>query len=650
MRLDESVCSLPGVGEKKAKLLAKLGIETVGQLISNIPERHIDMRHIVTIDSLREGDIVTIEGRILTSSRWVSSTIFKFDFADDTGTIGVYMFNQPYMVGRYKKSEKYRLHGRVRSYNGIIKFDNPIMYEQKGAPDMEACYSLTKGISQRTFAGLVEIALEKVEIPDVFTREFLIHAGLMNELQELRSHHRPASPEEFEAARRSRSVKDLMVYQRLLSMLEGGKFFPIELGENLVEEFCSILPFSPTGAQRRAMQDVLEGLHSSELMNRLVQGDVGAGKTIVAFFAAYAAMSADYSTLFMAPTQILAEQHFETAQKLFGEQVALITSGIKKSERKIIERRITDGEVKFIIGTHALLFGEWDISKLGLIITDEQHRFGVAQRAALSRGNEGVNMLVMSATPIPRTLSLILYGSTGVSIIDELPPGRKPIKTYIVTERKRKAMYEWLLEQLSKGGQAYVTCPVVEENDELRSATEVSKELKKIFESYRVEMLHGRMTADKKTSIMRDFKDGNINILVSTTVIEVGVDVPNAHVMIIENAERFGLAQLHQLRGRVGRGTRESFCYLVSQEHSERLMVLKESQDGFYIAEKDLELRGGGDLLGKRQHGAMPIDISQIIFVQGVLKDAKAMFPKDYEKICRMAELHLKESDGLVLN
>ncbi|MBQ9942423.1 MAG: ATP-dependent DNA helicase RecG, partial [Christensenellaceae bacterium] len=391
-----------------------------------------------------------------------------------------------------------------------------------------------------------------------------------------------------------------------------------------LEDYYALLPFTCTGAQKRVLGEIWQDLAKNSPMNRLVEGDVGCGKTAVAMGAAYGVARAGGQTVIMAPTELLATQHYEFAKTVFGSRAALLKGATTAKERQLLKERIAAGDIDLVVGTHALLYTDLPFSNLSLVVTDEQHRFGVGQRAALLRGSAAAHMLIMSATPIPRTLALVLYGKAEISVIDQRPPGRKPVKTHIVGQKKRKDLYNWLRERLAEGEKAYVVCPLVEKNEELEalSVEEAAAGLKKFMKGYAVGVLHGRMSPEEKQTVMEGFRSGDIRLLVSTTVIEVGMDVPDATVMVVESADRFGLAQLHQLRGRVGRGQAQAYCYLVSDgSGTERLKILKSSDDGFIIAEKDLQLRGSGQLTGQRQHGKEGLICADLVRDVEVLRE-----------------------------
>ena len=494
-------------------------------------------------------------------------------------------------------------------------------------------------------------------LPDDIRTEY----GLMGIADALKNIHYPLDMEAVRGARRRLAFEDMLLFRLMLSMMQRNlpkRDFKPNL-EGVKEEFLSLLPFSPTGAQLRAMDDIAGDLKSETLMNRLLQGDVGSGKTAVAMFAMFAAAKNGRQAAIMAPTEILAAQHSATLCRVFGEdKVAFLKGGMKKAEREAEKARIASGEAKYIVGTHALLQGDVEFFDLGMVITDEQHRFGVGQRATIGAKGKQADVLIMSATPIPRTLSLILYGDLSVSNLDELPPGRKPVLTRLVPEHKREDMYRFIEEQARAGYQAYVVCPLVESSESLegvQSAEELYEELKDALD-VSVGLLHGQMSPAQKEKAAMAFRSGETKVLVATTVIEVGVDVPNATIMAIENADRFGLAQLHQLRGRVGRGSERSYCFLLSrgggENAEERLRTLVRTGSGFDIAEKDLEMRGPGEFLGKRQHGlnefaaaSLALDVDAL---QAAQKAADAILSSP-ENMLKASELMDRAREKLAL-
>ncbi len=657
--------ALPKIGEKTAKLFKKLDIVCAGDLLWHLPAYYRDLRAPVPLREIREGEEVLVRGRLTTPPRWGRRqgkfSVFSFEVADGTGVLLIHIFNLPFLFSRYKTGQEYFFYGKPKVFRDRMQMDNPLAYPPGETPGILPFYPLTAGISQIMMRRTVAAALREVRPPETFSGGLCAAADISGDGESFRLVHAPQTPEEYERGRRSMVYRELLVFSRMLALMDKGEISreALRFPENIVEEYEALLPFACTGAQRRVMEEIAGDLRGKTPMNRLVEGDVGSGKTAVALFAAYAAMQAGRQTVLMAPTELLAGQHFAFAEKIFGRRAALLRGSCTKAEREEVFARIAGGEVQVLVGTHAVLYHELPFPALDLVITDEQHRFGVGQRAALLRGNPAAHTLILTATPIPRTLSLVLYGKAKISLLDELPPGRKPVATHIVGQQKRRDMYTWLRGKLKEGEQAYVVCPLVEPSEGFSalSVEEVLRDLSRFFKGFGVEMLHGRMSGEEKREIMERFRSGATQVLVSTTVIEVGVDVPNASIMIVENADRFGLAQLHQLRGRVGRGDKESFCYLVSDGSGlERLRILKSTNDGFAIAEKDLELRGGGELTGQRQHGKGSLQVSNLVRDVDVLLETREMlermpeeFPEDYAKATQLALEKIREGDAQVV-
>ncbi len=602
-----------------------------------------------TANEARVGEYGLFRLRISGSPYWLSRSRIKSIFTvyaeDDTGKLRLTFFNQSYLAGLLKKGEEHYFYGKVREYKGVLGLDNPKLYSP-GERALLPVYAVSK-VKQKILRAAVAQAIDALSDPDEHTGSFLSEYSLLPRIEEYRKIHLPSVADDYISALKSAAFKRFLVLRASLDLLTQAEAPALNAPPDLAEEYRSFLPYALTGAQLRSMGEILSDMSSTKPMNRLLQGDVGSGKTAVAFFAAYSAMRSGAQSVLMAPTELLSVQHYKNALPIFGERTALITSGTKKSERERIASGVASGEISFLIGTHALLYTEFAFLRLALVITDEQHRFGVAQRSKLSFMRDGAHTLIMSATPIPRTLALVIYGRAGLSVLDELPAGRKPIKTLVVPAEKRADMYSWLRERLSEGRQAYVVCPTIDGIDELelKSVGEVHAELKALFKGIATEPLHGRMKPAEKDAVMRRFRDGETRLIVSTTVIEVGVDVRNASVMIVENAERFGLAALHQLRGRVGRGETDSFCCLVTDSPSSpRLKKLASSNDGFEIARFDLEERGGGELFGLRQHGddAGPAEDvaanAELYHAAGdALTSMPTRFPADYAVILEKA-------------
>ena len=611
----DSITSLKGIGPRKAESLGRLGLFSLKDLLYFFPRGHRDYSRPTYIMGARHGDegafelTVRTEPKLARIRRGLDITTAKA--YDQSGEITLTWYNQPYRKGSISAGDKIVACGRVDRSRGV-RLVNPAVYRE--LPGILPVYPLTAGVTQAMLRDAVRAALEGCidGIEETLPGEIRAEYSLMGIADALKNIHYPSDMEAVRAARRRLAFEDMLLFRLMLSMMQREmpkRTFKMKL-DGIREEFVSLLPFPPTNAQLRAMDDIAGDLDGKTLMNRLLQGDVGSGKTAVAMFAMFAAAKNGRQAAIMAPTEILAAQHSATLCRTFGEgSVAFLRGGMKKAEREREKARIASGEAKYIVGTHALLQGDVEFFDLGMVITDEQHRFGVGQRAAMGAKGRQTDVLIMSATPIPRTLSLILYGDLSVSDLDELPPGRKPVATRLVPEHRREDMYRFIEEQARAGFQAYVVCPLVESSDSLegvQSAEELYGELKDKL-SVSVGLLHGQMSPAQKEKAAAAFRAGETKVLVATTVIEVGVDVPNATIMAIENADRFGLAQLHQLRGRVGRGSERSYCFLLSrgsgEAAEERLRTLVKTGNGFVIAQKDLEMRGPGEFLGKRQHG-----------------------------------------------
>ena len=650
MDVNTPLRELPGVGEARAKGLEKLGLRVAGDLVGYFPRSYEDRRQVYTIAEAPVGDLCCVrvmaaeEPRRMHIRRGLDVTRLKV--VDGSSAMLVTFFNQGYVRQALHRGEEYILYGRVELLGSHRQMTNP---QFEGAERPWACgrimpvYPLTAGITNHLLAGLAEKALHELPPPaETLPDDLLARHRLAPAADCWRSIHFPADETALDAARRRFAFEELFYLSLGLALLRErrsrgrGPAF----GETDLEGFYQLLPFTLTGAQKRALEEAAADLALTRPMNRLVQGDVGSGKTAVAAGCAWLAVRSGWQCAMMAPTEILAEQHAKTLSAMLapaGIEVGLLTGSMKVSEKRKVLAALESGALPFVVGTHALLSQGVAFHRLGLVITDEQHRFGVEQRAALAAkagGEEDFspNVLVMSATPIPRTLALIIYGDLDVSVIDELPPGRMPVKTVLVGESKRQRMYGFVRDQVKEGRQVYIVCPAVEENPEgawdLKAVTEYARVLgEQVFPDLHVGLVHGRMKAKEKEAAMAAFTAGETNILVSTTVIEVGVDVPNASLIIIENADRYGLSQLHQLRGRVGRGKHQSWCVLVSDNRSPdtraRLKVLTQTNDGFKIAEEDLKLRGPGDFFGERQHGLPALRVADLETDTRVLKEAQ---------------------------
>ena len=654
LRLGDGVERLPGIGPARARSLEKLGLATVEDLLRYFPRDYEDRRRFSTVAAAPVDTPVCLELLVAEpphlSRIRKGLELVKARLVDDTGSVTATFFNQSYMKDALRTGETYVVYGRVEGPPGRRQMTNPVCERADRARftgRILPIYPLTRGISNNLLAGLtlrcVEECAGQVEetLPAGLRREHALAAAEFA----CRNIHFPRDEEALELARRRLIFEELFCLACGMALLRTRRTCAegVPFSTPPVEEFLALLPFSLTAAQRRAMEEVAVDTASGAPMNRLVQGDVGSGKTMVAAYGAWLAAKNGGQCALMAPTELLAEQHFRSLAPLLGRagvRVGLLTGSVKGKARKELYAALAAGEVDLVVGTHALLSEGVAFSNLALAITDEQHRFGVAQRAALAAKADGglrPHVLVMSATPIPRTLALIVYGDLDVSVIDELPPGRTPVETYVVGEDKRQRMYRFVRKLVGQGRQAYLVCPAVEEGEEspgepggegLKAAVPYAEHLKsEVVPDLRAGLVHGKMKARDKDAAMTAFAAGELDVLVSTTVIEVGVDVPNAALMVVENADRFGLSQLHQLRGRVGRGKHQSYCVLMTSTHSaesrERLRVLAKTADGFRIAEEDLKLRGPGDFFGQRQHGLPQLGIADLAADMRVLKEAQ---------------------------
>ena len=647
LRLADRLDTLPGIGPARARGLEKLGLVTVEDLLRCYPRSYEDRRKFSTVAAAPVDIPVCLELLVAEPPRLSrirkGLELVKARLVDDTGSLTATFFNQSYMKDALRPGETYVVYGKVEGLPGRRQMTNPVC-ERSDRVRFTGCilpvYALTHGISNNLLAGLARRCVDECAgqleevLPGPLRREHALAAAEFA----CRNIHFPRDEEALELARRRLIFEELFYLTCGMALLRtrrdeaAGVPFAIPP----VEEFLALLPFPLTGAQRRVMDEIAADVSAGPPMNRLVQGDVGSGKTMVAAYGAWLAAKNGRQCALMAPTELLAEQHFRSLAPLLeqaGLRVGLLTGAVKGRARKELLAALAAGELDLLIGTHALLSEGVDYADLGLVITDEQHRFGVAQRAALSaKARRPPHVLVLSATPIPRTLSLVIYGDLDVSVIDELPPGRTPVQTFVVGEDKRQRMYGFVRKLVGEGRQAYIVCPAVEEGEDegagLKAATTYAQGLQtEVFPDLRVGLVHGKMKPREKDAVMTAFAGGELDVLVSTTVIEVGVDVPNAALMVVENADRFGLSQLHQLRGRVGRGKHQSYCVLVTSTRNPdsraRLKVLTKTTDGFQIAEEDLKLRGPGDFFGQRQHGLPQLRIADLAGDMRVLKEAQ---------------------------
>lgn len=613
---------LKGVGEKRAKLLNKLGIFTVGDLLHYYPREYTNWSETVAISEapfdvpccIRAVVDHTPKGAKVKNN---SLTIYKTVATDGNDLMNLIFFNNKYTAESLKAGEEYLFYGKVGGTFHRREMSSPLVESVASGARIHPIYALTAGINSKYLERLVKQALSLgIDFfEDCLPQALRDRLCLVEINQAIRQLHMPQSLDHMYEARRRMIFEELFVFQLGLMKLRGNRReeTPVKIETDFTEEFCRSLPFSLTGAQKKAVSESVKQMTSQITMNRLLQGDVGSGKTAVAAALLYTVIKNGYQCAFMAPTEILAQQHYATCTELFSHtpiKIELLTGSVPASAKNKIKQRLRDGETDLIIGTHALIQNDVEFRSLGLVITDEQHRFGVRHRALLSSKGDRPHTLVMSATPIPRTLALMVYGDLDVSVLDELPPGRQPIETYCVAGKLRARAFAYVKKHLDEGRQGYIVCPLVEEGDnsDIAAAESYAENLSKgFFDGYSVGLLHGKMKPKQKEDVMSRFVSGEIKLLVSTTVIEVGVDVPNAVIMVIENAERFGLSQLHQLRGRIGRGEHKSTCILITDAQGEnakkRMDIMKTTTDGFKIADEDLKMRGPGDFFGARQHG-----------------------------------------------
>lgn len=653
---DTPVRYLKGVGPKTAERFEKLDILTLSDLLCHYPRRYLDFSKPYSIAEAPADTECVVKaevfakpgGRILPGGRRME----RITAGDDVSSLEITWFNNPYAAQKLELGQEYYFQGivtggmlRRQMVNPQVRTDAQV----KSSP-FEAVYPQTEGLTSSAIAKCVRQLLPHAELlPDPLPPEMLKKYRLLSKADAVRAIHCPATEEEAFAARRRLIYEELLVLQLGIGRMKnhGAASTGAPMKKADASPFWESLPFSPTGAQRRAVEEILTDMSGETSMNRLLQGDVGSGKTLVAAAAIWACIRAGYQAALLAPTEILASQHAENLNRLlspFGMRVALLTGGMKAAARRTTLAAIRDDEADLIVGTHAILSEGVEFARLGLAVVDEQHRFGVRQRGLLAEKAANPHLLVMSATPIPRTLGLLMYGDLDISILDELPPGRKPVKTRCITGKKRADLYGFLDREIDSGRQVYIVCPAIEDagGSGLNAVKSYYEDIAKAYlPDRRVGLMHGKLKPKEKAEVMDDFKSGRLDALVSTTVIEVGVDVPNATVMVIENAERYGLSALHQLRGRVGRGAAESWCFLVSDNASEsvqkRLKFLCSTSDGFAVAQYDLETRGPGDFFGSRQHGLPTLQIADL------MNDTRTLHAAQSEAVALLAEDPLLE-------
>lgn len=639
LNLDSNIQFIKGVGEKRAKLFNSLGIFCVDSLIHFYPRKYEDWSASKNLEAVKSGETVSIKATLITPVKEAmirrGLTLFKCKFSDGENVISVTIFNNKYLAKSLHIYEDYYLYGKIEKSLLNFSMNSPKIEKAENILAIQPVYPAKEKLTSRSISKIMKTALDELgEIEETLDDEIMQKYSLISLDKAIRSIHFPNSADDYLPARKRLIFEELLTLQLGLLKLKSNKKSETALviKDDYSSEFEKLLPFNLTNAQKRTISECLQDMKSKYPCNRLVQGDVGSGKTAVAASLIYSVIKNGYQATMMAPTEILATQHYESLLKILapaGINIRLLTGSTPAKEKKEIKKALFDGEIDIIIGTHALIQNDVAFKNLALVITDEQHRFGVKQRAQLAEKGEDVHTIVMSATPIPRTLGLILYGDLDISILDELPPGRQEIRTDVVDSRYHKRLYKFIKDAIARGEQCYIVCPAVEENEtNIKSAEELADELANgEFKGYNLGILHGKMKPKDKEAIMKSFASGKVSLLVATTVVEVGVDVPNATIMVIENAERFGLSTLHQLRGRVGRGNKKSYCVLVSDAKGEtareRLMTMKKYSDGFKIADTDLKLRGPGDFFGSRQHGLPELKIADMVEDMDTLQNAQ---------------------------
>ncbi|MBI2556235.1 MAG: ATP-dependent DNA helicase RecG, partial [Planctomycetes bacterium] len=637
-----------GVRPKRSEILGRIGIHTIHDMLSYFPRDYKDRTRIQKISEAKIGAEITIQGKVLAiQSRMARNRkhILEVFVSDETGTIAATWFNQPFLMNKFHVGDNLFLHGKVGAYKYLQLLSPEYEVIQDDQTDeMEGSiipvYPLTERISQTQFRKIMKEAVHHFadRIEELLPKELLVKNHLLPLDKAIREIH---FPETFDTLKRAKSrlvYDELLILEMAMALRRSGikeeTGIAFKAGTNVDTHIRNLIPFTLTNSQERVIREITTDMRSSKPMNRLLQGDVGSGKTVVAIYAILVAIANGYQAAFMAPTEILSEQHFQTLQKYLQHshvRMHLLTGSTNSKYKKDALEQIRNGQIDLIIGTHALIEETVLFKKLGLVVIDEQHKFGVIQRLKLKEKGFSPDVLIMTATPIPRTLSITLFGDLDISILNEMPPGRTPIKTFWISKDKENEAYKFIQEEISKGRQVFIVYPLVEESavlDLKAAVTEARKLQHDVFPASKVGLLHGQMKSGDKDKIMTDFKEKRYDILVSTVIIEVGIDVPNATVMIVEHAERFGLAQLHQLRGRIGRGSERSYCLLFGNpktyEAHERLKIMTKTCDGFKIAEMDFKLRGPGEFFGTRQHGLPELKISDLIRDFPILKQARS--------------------------
>ncbi len=639
--MQQDIKTLKGVGDKTAQELNKLGIFTINDIIHFYPRDYEDWTNVQSIEEVyksgKRGCIrVKIDSEVKRIFLSKGKTIFKVRGSDGQNNISIIFFNTVYMAISLTRIKNLLLFGTVSKNN----FNEYQIYSPKISQNMGIfpIYSQTKNITSLKIKNSVKTALEKVQnsIEETLPSDILEKYNLCSLNFAIKNIHFPENKDKIEKAKRRLIFEEILIWQIGMSKIKNyvKQKTNIKIKKDFSDEFLFLLPFVLTKAQLRVINECTEDMLNTDglAMSRLIQGDVGSGKTVVAAAVAYNAIKNGYQTAVMAPTEILSNQHYNTFNKIFqgmNINIGLLSGKLKGKKRKNLEDKIKNKEIDIVIGTHALISENLKFANLGLVITDEQHRFGVRQRMKLAEKGKNPHVLIMSATPIPRTLSMMIYGDLDISILDELPPGRKEVKTFCISPQKKERAFKFFKEIIKNGGQGYIVCPLIENSENEMFSTDDYKNtiLNETFGGYTSEILHGRLSANEKEAIMKRFSCGEIQILVATTVIEVGVDVPNASIIIIENAERFGLSQLHQLRGRVGRGEKESYCVLISysgtKDTKRRMQAMCSTNDGFFLAEEDLKIRGPGEIFGNKQHGIVGIKLAKALKDIKVIEDSK---------------------------
>ena len=654
---------LKGVGDARAKTLAKQGIYSVGDLLRNYPRAYEDWNNVEPLKQAQTGINICVRAVVAERPQVIringGKFLVKTVIADGTDYIQVTFFNNKYVKDQLQEDEEYLFYGKIT----IDKYGARTMLSPRFEKSLEKqrirpIYKATSALSSKTIEKLTENALREIRgnVKEIIPSYLIKKYRLMEFEKTLNSVHFPGSEEELVLAKRRLIFEELLLLQLglLTEKTMGSNRSSIPMKKDFSEEFYNSLPFEPTNAQKRAVSESIEDMKKEKPMNRLLQGDVGSGKTAVAAALMYNAVKNGLQGALMAPTEVLATQHFKTLKGFFGDniEIQLLTGSVTAKNKRIIREKLENGECHIVVGTHAIIQNDVNFKNLGLVITDEQHRFGVGQRASLSGKGNNPHTLVMSATPIPRTLAMMIYGDLDISVLDELPKGRQPVKTYCVPTSYHQRIYNFIRKNIAAGRQGYIVCPLVEESEsDLIPATEYYDYLKSTyFSDCTLGLLHGQMKPKEKEEVMNRFYSGEIDLLISTVVIEVGVDVPNATVMAIENAERFGLSQLHQLRGRIGRGKEESTCILLSdaqnEEAKERFEIMCKTSDGFEIAKKDLEMRGPGDFFGSRQHGLPDMRVANLMTDTRILYEAQKSAKEIIDEVMPVS----KEEKAILFN